>query len=256
MYVKANKWDNAYRVISQNLPESEWTMLYIREAQEFERNGRLSDAEKMYLTANEPDLAINMYKNAEQFNHMIRLVAKFRTDLLHDTHLHLGSTLENKGNLKQAEHHYVKADEWNNAVEMYKNHEMWDDAIRVAKAHGSQNPKEVADIAVKIAESMGPELGRQFLIKNGMIDAAIDFEANRKNFDEAFMLANQAIYKKPDVHLKYAFHLEDEKRFKEAEEHFILANKPEEAIAIYETTKDWHSALLVQTSRTWCAPWP
>ena len=58
-------------------------------------------------------------------------------------------------------------------------------------------------------------------------------------------MANQAIYKKPDVHLKYAFHLEDEKRFKEAEEHFILANKPEEAVAIYEHQKDWHSALRV-----------
>jgi len=28
------------------------------------------------------------------------------------------------------------------------------------------------------------------LIKNGLVDAAIDYEANRKNFDEAFNLAN------------------------------------------------------------------
>lgn len=28
-----------------------------------------------------------------------------------------------------------------------------------------------------------------------------------------------------DVHLKYAFYLEDEKRYKEAEEHFIKAGK-------------------------------
>ncbi len=126
---------------------------------------------------------------------------------------------------------------------MYKVYEMWDDAIRVAKSHGSQ--KEVADISVKIAEQMGPELGRQFLIKNGLVDAAIDFEANRKNFDEAFVLAQQAIYKKPDVHLKFALHLEDEKRYKEAEDQFILANKPEEAVSMYEHAKDWHSALRV-----------
>lgn len=67
-----------------------------------------------------------------------------------------------------------------------------------------------------------------------MIDAAIDYEANRKNFDEAFNLANQAIYKKPDVHLKFALFLEDEKRYKEAEDHFILANKPSEAVSMYQ----------------------
>mgnify|MGYP006933544975 FL=1 len=64
-------------------------MLYIKEAQKFEREQRFKDAEKMYLTANEPDLAINMYKNAEQYDHMIWLVAKFRKDLLKDTHIHL-----------------------------------------------------------------------------------------------------------------------------------------------------------------------
>jgi intraflagellar transport protein 172 len=43
----------------------------------------------MYLTANEPDLAINMYKNAEQYDQMVRLVGKYRKDLLKDTHIHL-----------------------------------------------------------------------------------------------------------------------------------------------------------------------
>ena len=43
----------------------------------------------MYLAAGEPDLAINMYKKAKMFDHMIRLVMKFRVDLLKDTHHHL-----------------------------------------------------------------------------------------------------------------------------------------------------------------------
>jgi intraflagellar transport protein 172 len=36
--------------------------------------------------------------------------------------------------------------------------------------------------------------------------------------------------KLPDVHLKHAMFLEDEGRFKEAEEEFINAKKPKEAI--------------------------
>jgi intraflagellar transport protein 172 len=74
---------------------------------------------------------------------------------------------------------------------------------------------------------MGIEKGTQFLLKNGLIEAAIDFEANQEKFEEAFRLANNhAKYKLPEVHLKYALHLEDENRFKEAEEEFIKANKP------------------------------
>lgn len=47
------------------------------------------------------------------------------------------------------------------------------------------------------------------------------------------------------MHLKYALHLEDENRLKEAEEEFIKANKPQEAINMYEHKQDWHSALQV-----------
>ena len=59
------------------------------------------------------------------------------------------------------------------------------------------------------------------------------------------MANNHAKYKLPEVHLKYALHLEDENRFKEAEEEFIKANKPQEAINMYEHKQDWHSALQV-----------
>jgi len=119
---------------------------------------------------------------------------------------------------------------------------MWEEALRVAKANGTQ--KELGEIAIKVAENMGPEKGTQFLIKNGLIEAAIDFEANQERFDAAFKLAeNHAKYKMPEVHLKYALHLEDENRYKEAEEEFIKANKPQEAINMYEHKQDWHSAL-------------
>lgn len=36
MYVRANKWDQAFQVISRYLPEGEYTMLYVQEARKFE----------------------------------------------------------------------------------------------------------------------------------------------------------------------------------------------------------------------------
>ena len=85
---------------------------------------------------------------------------------------------------------------------MYTAHEMREDALRVAKANG--NTKELGEIAIKIAENMEGEKGTQFLIKNGLIEAAVDFEANQERFDDAFKLANNhAKYKLPEVHLKF-----------------------------------------------------
>lgn len=48
-----------------------------------------------------------------------------------------------------------------------------------------------------------------------------------------------------DVHLKYALYLEDEQRYKEAEEHFIKAGKPSEAVNMYEVQADFHSAIQI-----------
>jgi len=176
MYVRANKWDQAYQVISRYLPESEYTMLYVQEARKFEEEGDYKNAERMYLAANEPDLAINIYRKAKQYDHMIRLVTKYRKDLLKRTHEHLAQQLDSEGNLKQAEHHYIEGGAWQVAVDMYRAHELWEDALRVAKANG--NTKELGEVAIKIAETMDGEKGTQFLIKNGLIEAAVDFEAN------------------------------------------------------------------------------
>jgi intraflagellar transport protein 172 len=176
MYVRANKWDQAYQVISRYLPEGEYTMLYVQEARKFEEEGDYKNAERMYLAANEPDLAINIYRKAKQYDHMIRLVTKYRKDLLKDTHQHLAQQLDGEGNLKSAEHHYIEGGAWQVAVDMYRAHELWEDALRVAKANGDQ--KELGEVAIKVAENMEGEKGTQFLIKNGLIEAAVDFEAN------------------------------------------------------------------------------
>lgn len=60
-----------------------------------------------------------------------------------------------------------------------------------------------------------------------------------KDFDEAYTMANMnAKHKVNDVHLKHAQKLEDDKKFKEAEDHYIKSGKPKEAIHMYEFQKD------------------
>lgn len=244
MYIKCNKWEQAFKIISKNVPESEVVMIYIKEGQKLEKEGKYKEAEKMYITANEPDLAINMYKKAKQFDNMIKLVAKYRKDHLKDYHLHLAKNFEMENNLKQAEHHFIEANSMQGAVDMYRSRDMWEEAIRVSRAYGTS--KEVGEIAKKWASTMDKDEGIKMLLKLGLVEAAVDLEADRKNFENAFKLANDnAKYKLPEIYLKMGLYLEDEHRYKEAEDAYIRANKPSEAIMMYQHLEDWHSALQI-----------
>ena len=102
---------------------------------------------------------------------------------------------------------------------------LWEEAIRCCRINGTE--KDTCEIAKKWAESLGREEGIKMLRKMNLIDAHIEYLIDRREFDEAFKLAEQnSKHKVSDVHLKYAGSLENEKRYKEAEEHFLKASKP------------------------------
>mmetsp|Transcript_15284 Transcript_15284/g.25210 ORF Transcript_15284/g.25210 Transcript_15284/m.25210 type:complete len:1767 (+) Transcript_15284:218-5518(+) len=244
MYTKNNMWEAAHAVAITYMSDSEVASLYISQAQRLEAQGRFKEAEKLYLTVKEPDLAINMYKKNRQYEQMVRLVATHRKELLGETHLHLAQQLESEGNFKEAERHYVEAKDWQSAVNMYRSNDLWDDAIRVAKLHGGVNASK--KVAYAWAVSLGGEAGAKLLTKFGLIEQAIEYAMETGAFAHAFELARASLKAKlPEVHLKYAMFLEDEGRFKEAEEEFISATKPKEAIDMYIHQQDWPSAMRV-----------
>ncbi|KAF0720279.1 hypothetical protein AaE_010341, partial [Aphanomyces astaci] len=73
-----------------------------------------------------------------------------------------------------------------------------------------------------------------------------DYAIESGAFEHAFELARNCAPKKvPEVHLKHALFLEDEERFKEAEEEFIKAVKPREAVDMYIHQQDWQNAMRV-----------
>jgi len=91
----------------------------------------------MYLVVEEYDMAIAMYKKCAQYDNMIRLVAKYRSNLLKETHLAVAQKLQKEGNLKAAEQHYIDANAFRGAVEMYKSHGNWEEAVRCSKHYGT-----------------------------------------------------------------------------------------------------------------------
>lgn len=89
MYIKAELWEEAYQLAIGCMPQEELQQLYSGRAKQLEEEGKLKEAERIYLIMEEPDLAISMYKRAKRYDPMVKLVAAYHSDLLTDTHLHL-----------------------------------------------------------------------------------------------------------------------------------------------------------------------
>ena len=64
---------------------------------------------------------------------MLRLVKQHHEDLVQSTHLHLAGELQQEGNFRDAEKHFIAAQDWKAAVNMYRQLDMWEEAYRVTK---------------------------------------------------------------------------------------------------------------------------
>uniref|UniRef100_A0A8C0IIW3 Intraflagellar transport protein 172 homolog n=1 Tax=Bubo bubo TaxID=30461 RepID=A0A8C0IIW3_BUBBB len=244
MYTQAGLWEQAHKLAVKCMSQEDVSVLYITQAQEMEKQGKYKEAERLYVTVNEPDLAITMYKKCKMYDEMVCLVAKYHKELLSDTHLHLGKELEAEGRLQEAEYHYLEAKDWKATVNMYRANDMWEEAYRVAKAHGGANACK--HVAYMWAKSLGGEAAVKLLSKFGLLETAIDHAADNGVFEFAFELARVSMKQKmPEIHLKYAMFLEDEGKFEEAEAEFIKAGKPKEAVLMFVHNQNWDAAQRV-----------
>eukprot|EP01059_Diplonema_ambulator_P008871 TRINITY_DN18639_c0_g1_i5.p1 TRINITY_DN18639_c0_g1~~TRINITY_DN18639_c0_g1_i5.p1 ORF type:complete len:1382 (+),score=614.47 TRINITY_DN18639_c0_g1_i5:304-4146(+) len=256
MYTRNNMWEAAHKVAKVHLSDQQIADLYVNQARQLELQGKFKDAELLYRKIKEPDLAIHMYKKAKKYDDMIRLVAQYRASLLSKTYLTLAQHLEKEGSYKQAENYYIQAkventsgeenaqEGWKAAVNMYRSAKMWEDAIRVAKMHGGGGASR--NVVIAWALDLGGDQGCKLLTRFGMVEQAIEYCNNRFLFDTAFELAQKGMPSLvPQVHLKHALYLEDEGHFKEAEEEFIKAGRPKEAIEMYIHTHMWPDAMRV-----------
>lgn len=244
MYTAAGQWDKAHKIAKTYMPDSEIAILYVTQAQVMESQGKYKEAERLYLTVDEPDLAISMYKKNRQYDDMIRLVGQCRKELLNETHFHLASQFQTEANFKLAEKHYLEAKDWKAAVSMYRENNLWEDCLRVSQQHGGQNAYK--QVAYAFAISVGGDAGVKLLAKRGLGEQAVDYAIERSEFQEAFHIAEKSCkHKIPEVHLQYAMALEDEGRFEKAEEEFIKAKKPKEAIDMYIHQQDFEAGMRV-----------
>ncbi|RCN37320.1 tetratricopeptide repeat protein [Ancylostoma caninum] len=241
MYIKHNRWADAYRLSEEFLGKEETFALYEAKAEELEQQGRYADAEQLFVSIGMSNRAVLMYRNADRNDDVIRLVEKYHGEHLQDTHKRLGMEHEERGDLRLAEEEYLKAGDVKAAINMYREKEMWTDAYRLARTEGGE--QEQKQVALLWAKSLGGEAGVKLLNKYGMLNEAIDHFSEIGTFDFAFELARLGAKERlPGVHMRMAVQMEEEGRLDQAAHHFIEAGKPAEAVAMYVHEGDWANA--------------
>jgi hypothetical protein len=247
MYLDAGMLEKGHAVAKLHLTRSKLVAMYTKIASIKEQEGNLQDAENIYLTMNEPKWAVNMHKKHRQFRKMIDLVTKFFPDQLEETHAYIGNQLKSSGVLKEAEHHFIKAGEAGQAVVMYREKDMLEDALRIATQHG--NETACKQLAYDYASQLGFNANAiATLSKLNCLNQAIEQAVEQFRFEDALQLTEcYPPSKIQDLHLQYAMFLEDEDKFTEAEEEFIKAQRPMEAIDMYIHLRQWGDAVRIAT---------
>ncbi|OUC47010.1 putative WD domain, G-beta repeat protein, partial [Trichinella nativa] len=241
MYNKAKRYDDGYRIAVKCMDEDEVNEVYLKEAQDLEKRGLLRDAERLYCAIEQPNRAISMYKQAGQHEQMMRLIEQYHSDHLDKAHNHLAQELQEEEKYKEAEIHYLTAGNWKQAVKMYKSVSNWEDAYRVAKQYGKE--EGAANVAYLWAEAVKGESAVRLLQKLNMLERVIDIACEKNNFDFAAELCRLGLKSKLNyVYMKQAFRFEELNNLEMAEQAFIKANMPKEAVLMLEMNL-WSEAL-------------
>lgn len=253
IFIKNKKWERLENFIekySYNVIEREKIKNIIIELgikyEKDSTNPKYKEAEKLYIYANEPDLAITMYKNLRNFEEMIKLVEIHMPDYLSATITMIAQLCEEENCFKQAEKYYTygESPDWNSCIDMYYKNKMFEDCIRVADKF-STDDEEFINICQGIFKD-NVEEAKSILLKLNLINHCIRFLCFIGNLEEAKNLAQSKSKDMiPYVNFKYGLFFKLNNNFEKAEECFINAKKFKEIISMYLDIEDFNNSLRV-----------
>ncbi|XP_049874490.1 intraflagellar transport protein 172 homolog [Pectinophora gossypiella] len=240
-YNAAGRVADGLRVAAAQLSEEDTRDIYIPLAQQLRQDGQLRKAEQIYIGLGEADEAISMYKEAAQYEAMLRLVAAHRSSLLEATRKHVAQALHASGDLRAAENYYIQAGDWKSAIQMYRTAGQWEGAERVARAHAPSNVQQ--QVALQWAAALGGAPAARLLAARGLAALGARWALQAQRWDIAMELSELGGgITKREVTRHEAAALADENP-EEAESAFLRAGAAEDAVRMWLTRGHHQRAL-------------
>ena len=78
----SERWEEAHALARTCMSADDVNSLYISTTQQQDGKAKYTEAERLYLTVGEPDLAIIMHEKLRRYDDMIRLVREYNPDIL------------------------------------------------------------------------------------------------------------------------------------------------------------------------------
>ncbi|KAJ2944293.1 hypothetical protein O0L34_g18279 [Tuta absoluta] len=240
-YNAAGRVADGLRLAAAQLTEEETRDIYIPLAQQLRQEGQLRKAEQIYIGLGEADEAISMYKEATQYEAMLRLVAAHRSSLLEATRRHVAQALHASGDLRAAENYYVQAGDWKSAIQMYRFVGQWEGAERVARAHAPSSVQQ--QVALQWAGALGGAPAARLLAARGLAALGAKWALQAQRWDIAMELSELGggITKREVTRHEAAALAEEHPE--EAEAAFIRAGAFEDAVRMWMTRGHHQRAL-------------
>ncbi|XP_072947774.1 intraflagellar transport protein 172 homolog [Epargyreus clarus] len=187
-YNTAGRVSDGLRLAAAHLTEEHTRDIYIPLAQQLRQDGQLRKAEHIYIGLGDPDEAISMYKEAGQYEAMLRLVGAHRGALLEATRRHVAQALHAAGDLRAAENYYLQAGDWKSAIAMYRAAGQWESAERVARAHAPAAAQQ--QLSLQRAAALAAAPAARLLAARGMAAIGARWALQAQRWDIAMELSS------------------------------------------------------------------
>ncbi|XP_047535019.1 intraflagellar transport protein 172 homolog [Vanessa atalanta] len=242
-YNAAGKIADGLRLAAAHLTEEETKDIFIPLAEKSRQEGQLRKAEQIYIGLGDPDEAISMYKEASQYEAMLRLVGAHRPALLEATRRHVAQALHAAGDLRAAENYYVQAGDWKSAIQMYRSSGQWESAERVSRAHAPSGVQQ--QVSLQWAATLAPAAAARLLAARGLAALGARWALQAHRWDIAMELSDLGGgITKREVARHEAAALAEEKP-EEAEAAFLRAAAADDAVRMWLSKAHHQRALAL-----------
>ena len=194
--------------------------------------------------------ALVVMERSKDYKGVTRLLEKFPGELQAMLQ-RISSSAAAEGDFQTAEAALLHAGLWVQATKMHREFSRWPDAKRVAQQYGGRAAWEKVCYAEAIAENQknGNFTGVDLLISAGLPELACGLAADSKDFQRALAIARSLNHSKvKEVLVKRAMDAETVGNLSAAENDFVEAGKPREAVDMFVSTRNFSDALRVAES--------
>ncbi|RCN32794.1 tetratricopeptide repeat protein, partial [Ancylostoma caninum] len=240
MYIKHNRWADAYRLSEEFLGKEETFALYEAKAEELEQQGRYADAEQVtahhFIEAGKPAEAVAMYVHEGDWANAEQIAKEHSPESLSDVYIaEARKALEEEDNAR-AESCLLRANRPDIILKFYQENGMWPDALRIAKEYLPHQLLQLQEEFEQV-ELLGGGRGVNSLLAQGRafeeqrewakaVQAYL--KVNQSTTDDQTMI-NDALMKSADLALRFLAASDEEMVMKVVDA--LEANKSYEKMA-------------------------